>query len=62
MIMGLRFLMTLRVCWLVFCARTFGKYKHSIGDPDDEDYSVYLYKNRVVCIPTTSKVLMEDPE
>lgn len=55
-----KLIMTLRICWLVFKARTFGQYKNSVGGPDNQDYSVYHYKNRVVCIPGVDKVLKED--
>lgn len=46
-----RFFKTLKICVLVFNARTFGKYRISIGGPDHYDYHVYEYDGLVVCLP-----------
>lgn len=46
----IRALTTLKMAYWIFCARTFGEYKHSVGSPV-VDYSVYHWRGREFHIP-----------
>lgn len=55
----MRLLDTIKTCFLVFQARTFGNYIISVGSPSNEDYAVYQYKGLTVCIPDVRHQLKE---
>lgn len=46
-----KFFTTLALCALVFKTRMFGKYRISIGGPNNHDYHVYEHDGLVVCLP-----------
>lgn len=43
---------TIRIVTILFCARTFGQYIHSVGDVNGLEYAVYDWRGERWAFPT----------
>lgn len=43
---------TLRMCYCMAMAQTFGEYQHSVGGYASPDYAVYKWRGKTWAIPT----------
>ena len=48
-----KFLGTLKICFMLFLARTFGEYQHTIWKTSFGGYAVYEFRGHTYFIPIT---------